>query len=218
MITAERLEQYRRFWSPAAGDERSMIVDPCRWDAETEVHLDLLFRATSCTALRRVLYDRLDIVELGCGIGRLLKPLADMGHFVTGLDFSPQMLAGAREYLAACDSAIPLVQIRDDWTWLVEPESADVVFSLLVLQHVPERSILQAYYREAARVLRPGGVLRCQNLAAPPNPGDVGWHGATYSTLAEWASDVEAAGLQIVERQTGLGHADWHWLTARRPI
>lgn len=33
------------------------------------------------------------ILELGCGTGRLLRPLAGFGHPVTGVDESPEMLA-----------------------------------------------------------------------------------------------------------------------------
>jgi SAM-dependent methyltransferase len=39
------------------------------------------------------------VLELGCGTGRLLLPLARAGHSVIGLDNSPEMLAKARERL-----------------------------------------------------------------------------------------------------------------------
>ena len=39
------------------------------------------------------------ILEIGCGSGRLLAPLAAAGHRVTGLDRSPAMLDRARERL-----------------------------------------------------------------------------------------------------------------------
>ena len=32
------------------------------------------------------------LLELGCGTGRLLIPLAQAGYGVTGVDFSPEML------------------------------------------------------------------------------------------------------------------------------
>ena len=35
------------------------------------------------------------ILELGCGSGRIVVPLAELGHDVTGLDSSPPMLARA---------------------------------------------------------------------------------------------------------------------------
>lgn len=40
------------------------------------------------------------ILELGCGTGRLLLPLAYAGHAVTGLDLAPAMLARAKRKLS----------------------------------------------------------------------------------------------------------------------
>src|SRR5688572_14229671 len=41
------------------------------------------------------------ILELGCGTGRVLEPLAAAGHRVTGIDRSPPMLNRARTVLEA---------------------------------------------------------------------------------------------------------------------
>jgi len=41
------------------------------------------------------------ILELGCGTGRLLAPLAAAGHALTGIDISPALLAIAQHKLAA---------------------------------------------------------------------------------------------------------------------
>lgn len=45
-------------------------------------------------------------LELGCGSGRLLLPLAQAGLSVTGLDNSAAMLARARQKLAQADTAV----------------------------------------------------------------------------------------------------------------
>ena len=41
------------------------------------------------------------ILELGTGTGRILMPLAEAGHEIVGLDFSPAMLAIAAAKLGA---------------------------------------------------------------------------------------------------------------------
>jgi SAM-dependent methyltransferase len=46
------------------------------------------------------------VLELACGTGRVLLPLARAGHQVTGLDLSPHMLAEARRKLAAEPSEV----------------------------------------------------------------------------------------------------------------
>lgn len=42
-----------------------------------------------------------DILEAGCGTGRVLKPLLDAGCYVTGIDISADMLGIAKKKLAA---------------------------------------------------------------------------------------------------------------------
>ncbi|WP_238010038.1 class I SAM-dependent methyltransferase [Dactylosporangium sp. AC04546] len=42
------------------------------------------------------------VVELGCGTGRILRPLAALGHPVTGVDESPEMLAHAGDLDTVC--------------------------------------------------------------------------------------------------------------------
>jgi SAM-dependent methyltransferase len=59
------------------------------------------------------------ILELGCGTGRLLLPLARQGHRVIGLDNAPAMLERARTRLAAEPKAI-----RDGVT-LIEGDMTD---------------------------------------------------------------------------------------------
>jgi SAM-dependent methyltransferase len=52
------------------------------------------------------------VLEIGCGTGRVLLPLAKAGTRLTGLDVSPEMLARARTKLAAAGVAdrVKLVQ------------------------------------------------------------------------------------------------------------
>ena len=46
------------------------------------------------------------LLELGCGTGRVLLPLAEAGNRVCGLDLSPHMLARCREKLARAPAAV----------------------------------------------------------------------------------------------------------------
>ncbi|HEX9610376.1 MAG TPA: methyltransferase domain-containing protein, partial [Gemmatimonadales bacterium] len=46
------------------------------------------------------------VLELGCGTGRMLLPLARAGHTVVGLDNSRQMLARCRAKVAAEPAAV----------------------------------------------------------------------------------------------------------------
>jgi len=51
------------------------------------------------------------ILELGCGTGRILRPLAALGHPVTGVDDSPAMLARSPDLPTVCS---PIGTLRLD--------------------------------------------------------------------------------------------------------
>jgi SAM-dependent methyltransferase len=72
-------------WAEAAFAE---LFDAFHYDADLPLYLELAAEQGG------------DVLELCCGTGRLLLPLADAGHCVTGLDASAAMLARARRKLA----------------------------------------------------------------------------------------------------------------------
>jgi ubiquinone/menaquinone biosynthesis C-methylase UbiE len=93
-------------------------------------------------------------VVLGCGTGKNSEWLAGNAREVVALDFSPGMLDVARRRVRATN--VRFVEHDVTRAWPLESASADVVVGDLVLEHVRE---LAPVYREAARVLRPGGQL-----------------------------------------------------------
>ncbi|MFY9530386.1 MAG: class I SAM-dependent methyltransferase [Candidatus Acidiferrales bacterium] len=102
------------------------------------------------------------IVELGCGTGRVLLPIAEAGHRVCGLDLSPHMLKKCREKLRRLS---PEVRNR---VRLVE---ADMIqfelgekFRLISIPFRPFQHLLSveeqiSCLRAAHRHLEPGGRL-----------------------------------------------------------
>jgi len=95
-----------------------------------------------------------DVLELGCGTGKNTAWLAERARTVVALDFSAGMLARARERVRTASVSFVRHDVRDPWP--VPGAACDVVIGNLVLEHVEE---LAPVYREAARVLRPGGRL-----------------------------------------------------------
>ena len=100
------------------------------------------------------------ILELGCGTGRILFPLAKAGHRVCGLDLSPFMLEKCREKLR-CFSAHARERIR-----LVEGDmtrfNLGETFRLVILpfrpfQHLQNVEEHMACLRAAHEHLDPGG-------------------------------------------------------------
>lgn len=109
------------------------------------------------------------VLDLGCGWGRILKPVMDRGARGIGLDISGEMLSRSYEHLRRSGHRPPL--IRADGSRLpFKSERFDMIYSFLVLQHLSKRDG-EAVFREIERVLKPNGVayIRVPGRFAPEN-------------------------------------------------
>ncbi len=96
------------------------------------------------------------LLDLACGGGVLAPHLVGRGYRHVGLDLSPTALPLARQH--------GVVPVRGDVLHLPFGDAvADVVVAGEVLEHVTEPLALLA---EACRVLRPGGTLVLDTIAA----------------------------------------------------
>ena len=111
------------------------------------------------------------VLELGCGTGRLLVPLAQAGHRVTGLDRSPPMLDRAREAVAVAGVAASVTLHRGSMT---EADAAPggpfgiVILALNGLLHLPTAAGQRAALAAARRALDPRGQLVLDVLNPTP--------------------------------------------------
>ena len=95
---------------------------------------------------------RLEVLDLGCGTGRHSLWLAAAGASVTAVDFSAGMMEKAR---AKPGAERVRFLVHDLHERLPFADAAfDLVVSGLVLEHLQD---LGAFFREARRVLKPGG-------------------------------------------------------------
>jgi SAM-dependent methyltransferase len=95
-------------------------------------------------------------LDFGCGVGRVLIPLAARCREVTGVDVSPAMLEEARRNCDAAGAAhVRLIQSDD--TLSAIKEKFDFIHSYIVLQHIPV-SRGERLVRELAGRLAPDGV------------------------------------------------------------
>jgi len=141
----------RRTWDALAAGETAVYVgDP----------------ATGASELAG-LFGRLDgdprggtCVEVGCGPGRMTGALAERFDQVVAVDVSPAMLERAHAAVSAPN--VSFVAVSGERLDGVEDGSADTLVCYLVLQHLPDREVVEAYLREFARVLAPGGAAYVQ--------------------------------------------------------
>ncbi|MEZ4450738.1 MAG: class I SAM-dependent methyltransferase [Nannocystaceae bacterium] len=103
----------------------------------------------------------LRILELGAGTGRITLPLLAAGHTITALDRMAPMLEHLGRKLGPEHERGRLSTVLADMTALpLEPESFDLVIAPFnALQHLYRWEELLACFREAWRVLAPGGTF-----------------------------------------------------------
>jgi SAM-dependent methyltransferase len=113
--------------------------------------------------LRRLIGDnKLRILEVFCGHGRILLPLATDGHVITGIDLSATFLGILEQRVSKLPEAIgnSITLIRGDAVAGNYPTGFDLVIlggNCLYELGTPEDQ--EACIRNAAQALRPGGYL-----------------------------------------------------------
>jgi cyclopropane fatty-acyl-phospholipid synthase-like methyltransferase len=107
-----------------------------------------------------------DALEIGCGIGRFLVALSPRLRSVVGIDVSANMIEAARRRLRQQDNARADLATGRDLSAFAD-RSFDLVFSVDAFPYLVQagRPLVEAHFREVARVLRPGGDFVIFNYA-----------------------------------------------------
>jgi SAM-dependent methyltransferase len=101
------------------------------------------------------------VLELGCGTGRVLAPLARAGVPIVGVDRSAPMLARARRRLRRAEAAASAAIVRADIRALpFAPSTFDLVIAPYgVVQSLTREADLAAALAAIANVVRRGGAV-----------------------------------------------------------
>lgn len=178
------------YWDKAAADpnvERNFISDVSVGDCLRQIQPNIRFGK---------------VLEIGCGIGRLTTELSRRGddYEVYGIDISSKMLdlapKSSVKYRTCDGRRIPYAD-----------EMFDSVYSMLVFQHIPD-SAKAGYIKEAARVLKSGGIFLVQAVLGDHH-ADID-HGTTPDDMAAWFRD---SGFAVETTKRDPERQQWLWIT-----
>jgi SAM-dependent methyltransferase len=148
------------------------------------------------------------ILDLGCGPGRDLKTLTDLGHVAIGLDAVERFASMARDH-SGCEVW------QQDFLHLELPAARfDGVFANAALFHVPSQE-LPRVLSELHATLKPRGVLFSSN---PHGNDEEGWNRGRYGAyhrLETWRRYLSSAGfveLSHYYRPEGAPREQQPWL------
>lgn len=212
-------ENMRRFWNERARENANYFVDN-RLDYRNGD--DEAFWANGVEDVARM-FELLEmspaptdtVLDIGCGVGRLLRALAPQTASLVGIDVSSEMISLARENLSDLEVTL---HVGDGQGLAPVPDaSVDGVISLVVFQHIPDPQVTLGYITEIGRVLKPGGWAAFQVSndpsihtadyaqapflkrllgRAPKGQDHAAWRGSAI-TLDDLGAATEAGGLEI---------------------
>lgn len=215
MHRPETVEQMRSEWNERAREDANYYVAFGRREQDEEE-----FFATGADVVRALetelkrLSRRKRALEIGCGPGRLLRPMSRHFQEIHGIDVADEMVVRARRNLAQVPHAHAHHAEGSDLRAF--PDSYfDFVYSYAVFQHIPAGEVVFGYLREVSRVLTPGGIAHLQlNGLAKSAQTYTTWSGFRVSA-EEVREFTKEHGLELLALD-GVG-TQYMWTTWRRP-
>jgi alkylated DNA repair protein alkB family protein 8 len=107
--------------------------------------------------------DGQNILDIGCGNGRLLELFAEKKVQYTGLDISAELIKIANKKCQQYNVSQISFQVGDMRYLPFANDSYDLVFAVSALHHLPHHLNRWLALSEIFRVLRPGGLLLMTN-------------------------------------------------------
>jgi SAM-dependent methyltransferase len=126
-------------------------------------------------------HDSMSVLELGCGTGRVLVPLAGKCRDIVGVDYSQDMIDRCREKIGSLENVS--AQVGDITKLALSSEFDLIVAPYRVLQALETKVEVDGLFEVIASHLKPGGSCilnvfmlnktRQEMLAGWGNPGEI---------------------------------------------
>jgi len=136
-----------------------------------------------------------DVLDLGCGIGRVSAALAPRCRSVLGLDVSPKMVAEARRRHGVVPG-LGFDTTPGTGLSALGAASFDLVLAVDSFPYVMQAggaALAERHLADAARVLRPGGAFAILNLSYRGDPEADRADAARWAAAGGWTLAVNGA-------------------------
>lgn len=173
-VTVHSADEYQRYASMTSAEKQEFVRLEYEQRESTDLYAtsrDYNARELEILAIRRALREPGAVLDLGCGNGYTLLALGaelDERWKLIGIDFSPNLIVGARKLLEERRDtlvSVPEFVQADAITYLADTSDAsvDYVITERFVQNMPSPEVQQQVVRDIHRVLRPGGrLLMCE--------------------------------------------------------
>ena len=152
---------YKNVWNKASGTFDNAKIGVAGYSDET------LFEHSGQESVK-YLSDQINItrncnvLEIGCGVGRVGRELAKICRHWTGLDACSKMIGFAKDYLKDCPN-VSLLESNGFDLKGISDNSQDKVYCIVVFMHLDEWERFN-YIKESHRILKEGGKLLVNNI------------------------------------------------------
>ena len=153
-------------------------------------------------------------LEIGCGPGRLMRPMSRYFGEIHGVNVSDEMISKATLKLRGIPHAHVHHASGSDLA-MFGAGAFDFVYSYAVFQHIPSAEVVFSYLRETVRVLKPGGVARLHINGLPKTSTSY----TTWEGVRIGADQVRAFTREQGVRLLALTGVDtqYMWTTWQKP-
>lgn len=163
------------------------------WERHAETEIELFLAGVDKKWLRSV-----ELLELGCGSGRLARNLRAAARSYTGFDIASGMVAAAERRCAGTAGTRFFVGDGLSVPAAARDRQYGLVLAVAVFIHCP-RPVIAANIRDAFSLLTPGGQMRLSVLAFPDDPeGLTGSQQNVQRATEAVASDMQ----QVIDNLT----------------
>jgi len=100
------------------------------------------------------------VLDFGCGIGRLMKPISKLCESIVGVDISEAMIGYGFEYCKG-ENNIMFKAMQSETAIPIGNDALDKIYSLIVLQHTEKHKAFKILC-ELGRILKTGGKILIQ--------------------------------------------------------